>query len=184
MANLLSHIASLDSSILYAVQSIGPSWKPVAWFLSYGLGYPVMIVAFVVVLVMLRRHRIALELVVIFLASAAATLLLKHLFHAPRPYMIDPRVIQYDTDSSSGMPSAHALLSTVILGWIVIRHPKSRFLAWGAVIIAVLIGLSRIYLGVHYPSQVLAGWVFAIIFLYIFHLIDQRLWSPFQKKLR
>ncbi|HEU5114179.1 MAG TPA: phosphatase PAP2 family protein [Candidatus Paceibacterota bacterium] len=184
ITSILSYVSSLDSSILYAIQSIGPTWRPVAMFLSYGLGYWSLIVAFLVALFLLRRHRVALELIVVVIVSLAATLILKEMFHAARPYVVDPSVIKYDTDSGPGLPSAHALMTMVVLGWIVIRHPKSRILVWGSVSLVLLIGLSRIYLGVHYPSQVLAGWLFGILFLYIFRVIDKRLWAPFQKKLR
>ena len=135
MGQIFSYLSSLDSNILYAVQSIGPGWKPVAFFLSDGLGYWVMIVVFAAALFLLRKHRIALELIAVFLASAAALFVLKHLFHVDRPYMVDPRVIQYATDSGYGFPSAHALLSFVILGWIYLRHPKSYFLLFGSIVL-------------------------------------------------
>lgn len=181
MHQIFSYISNLDSTFLYAIQSIGPAWRPVALFLSYGLGYEVMIATFAVALFLIRRHRIALELIVISIACLAATLLLKLGFHAPRPYSVDPSVLLYDKDTGYGLPSAHALMSVVILGWLAIRHPKSHLLLWGTVALVLLVGMSRIYLGVHYPSQVIAGWLFGILFLYIFRIIDKRLWSPFQK---
>lgn len=184
MAPLLSYISDLDSSILYWVQSLGPGWKGVAWVLSYGVSYEVMIVVFVLALFLMRKHRIALELVAIFLVSGAATYVLKHIFHADRPYMIDPKVIIYDKDTGYGLPSAHALFSVVILGWIALRHPRSHILAWGSIGLVILIGVSRVYLGLHYPSQVLAGWIFGGLFLYLFRVADKRLWAPFQKKLK
>lgn len=181
LAQTLAYISNLDSTILYAVQSLGPGWKPVAWVLSYGVGYEAMIVVFVLALFLIRRHRIAFELIVVSVLSLAAVFILKLIFHAPRPFLVDPRVLSFGTDSGYGMPSAHAVMSVVILGWIALRHPRSHILVWGSLILIVLVGLSRVYLGVHYPSQVLAGWVFGILFLYIFRLIDKRLWSPFQK---
>ena len=184
MGHIISYLASLDSNIVYAVQSIGPGWKPAAFFLSYGLGYWVMIAVFAIALFLLRKHRIALELVVVFFVSAAVVFVLKHVIHADRPYLIDSRVIAYDTDSGFGMPSAHALLSVVILGWVYLRHPKSRLLLWGSIVIAFFIGLSRVYLGLHYPSQVIAGWVLGVALLFLFRYVDKRLWSPFQKKLK
>ena len=183
MQNILANLSNIDSHMLYAVQSIGVQWLTVAKFVSYGFGYPAMVLVFALTLFLMRKHRIAFELLVIAFLSLAVTYVLKVVFHANRPYMVDPHVIKYDSDSGWGMPSAHALMSIVILGWIVIRHPRSHILLWGSIALALLIGLSRVYLGVHYPSQVLAGWFFGFILLYVFRSIDKKLWSPFQKKL-
>lgn len=184
MQTFLSYISSLDSTVLYWIQGFGPAWKPVAWVLSYGISYQVMIVAFLAVLFLMRKHRIALELLVICILSLGVTYILKKLFHAPRPYVVDPRVIMYDTDGGYALPSAHALMSVVILGWIALRHPRSLFLVWGSILLVFLIGLSRVYLGVHYPSQVIAGWIFGLVLLLVFRSIDKRLWAPFKKKFK
>lgn len=184
MQGIITYITNLDSHILYYIQSFGASFRATAEFVSYGFGYPLMILVFAATLFFMRKHRIAFELLVIAFISLAVTYVLKILFHAPRPYIVDPRVIKYDSDSGFGMPSAHALMSVVLLGWIMIRHPKSHFIVWGSIFVAISIGISRVYLGVHYPSQVLAGWIFGGLLLYVFHSIDKRLWSPFQKRLR
>ncbi len=183
--SFISSVSHLDDVILYAVQSIGPAWRGTGWFLSHGIGsYPIMLAVLATTLFMIEKKRVALELVIIATISFAALFLLKHYFDAPRPYTIDQTVIAYDReDDRFGLPSGHALMSVVILGWVMLKHPKSNVLLWGGVSLAVLIGFSRIYLGVHYPSQVLAGWLFGILFLYIFYTIDKRLWAPFKKQI-
>jgi membrane-associated phospholipid phosphatase len=143
-----------------------------------------MIVAFVIGLLLLEKRRVAVELIIIALISFGLVYFVKNYFDAPRPYMIDPTVIAYDREDSAGLPSRHAVMSLVVLGWIILKHPKSRVLVWGSAILIVLIGFSRIYLGVHYPSQVLAGWLLGILLLYIFYRIDKRLWTPFKKQIR
>ncbi|MBI5133940.1 MAG: phosphatase PAP2 family protein [Candidatus Taylorbacteria bacterium] len=181
----LSYSYAFDVELLSLVQSIGPSWLSVAKFLSHGVGsYPIMVAAFFVALLLIDKWRVALEILVIAAVSFAILLSAKYYFHIERPYVIDSAVIAYDNDDGFALPSGHALMSMVVLGWVAHRHPKSRVLMWGSIALILLVGLSRIYLGVHYPSQVLAGWVFGILILYLFYVIDRRLWSPFQKNLR
>lgn len=180
----ISYLSSFDYTILYAVQSIGERWQPVAYFISHGVGsYAIMFVVFFLALFFIDKWRVALELLIITAISFGVLTALKHYFGIDRPYLIDPWLTAYDNDTSYALPSGHALMSVIILGWVSLRHPKSRILAWGTVILIILIGASRIYLGVHYPSQVMAGWLFGILLLYLFRIIDKRLWAPFQKKL-
>jgi membrane-associated phospholipid phosphatase len=184
MQALISYLSNFDYVILYAVQSLGAAWYPVARFISYGVGsYTIMLAAFLLVLLFIGKWRIAFELFIVAGISAVLLLGLKHYFGVDRPYVIDPAIISYEEEGSFALPSGHALMSVVILGWVALRHPRSHTLLWGTVVLVLLIGASRIYLGVHYPSQVAAGWLFGILFLYIFRIIDKRLWTPFQKKL-
>jgi len=184
MVSFISYLSSFDYVILQAVQSIGSRWEPVAYFLSHGVGsYAIMAVVFFLALLFIDKWRVAAELVLVTGLSFAVLFLLKHFFAIERPYVLDPSLISYDTDSSFALPSGHALMSVVILGWVALRHPKSHFIMWGMPILAILIGLSRVYLGVHYPSQVLAGWLFGILLLYIFWMVGKKLWKPYDRKL-
>lgn len=185
MNELIAYLSDFDYVILNAVQSIGPAWHPVANFISYGVGsYTIMLAAFLAVLVLIGKWRIALELIIVTGASALALILLKQYFGIERPHLIDPSILAFESEDGYALPSGHALLSVVILGWVALRHPWSHTLLWGTVTLVLLIGASRVYLGVHYPSQVVAGWLFGILFLYLFRTIDKRLWSPFKKKFR
>lgn len=185
LTTFLSSAARLDDSLIYAVQSVGPAWKSVAWFLSHAIGsYPIMIAVLVIALLLIEKRRIALEIIIIAAVSFAAVYFIKDYFNAPRPFTVDSRVIAYDSEDSPGLPSRHAVMSMVILGWLVLKHPKSQILLWGGISLVIFIGLSRVYLGVHYPSQILAGWLFGILFLYIFWSIEKHLWSPFKKEIR
>ena len=185
LTTLSQFAARLDDSLIYAVQSVGPAWKSVAWFLSHGIGsYPIMIAVLVIALLLIEKRRIALEIIIIAAVSFTAVYFIKYYFDAPRPYSVDSRVISYDSEDSPGLPSRHAVMSVVVLGWLMLKHPKSKILVWGGTSLVILIGLSRVYLGVHYPSQVLAGLLFGILFLYIFWSIEKHLWSPFKKEIR
>lgn len=86
---------------------------------------------------------------------------LKALFAQPRPYDFDPSVGML-RETSYGLPSGHAQGSGTFWGMLspAFRKPWNLVLALG---LPFLIGLSRVYLGVHFPTDVLAGWALAAV---------------------
>jgi membrane protein DedA with SNARE-associated domain/membrane-associated phospholipid phosphatase len=93
--------------------------------------------------------------------SAVLNHLLKGLFDRPRPYFEHPLLIE----TSYSFPSGHAMESFVVYGMLAyfavlgLRSWKARVaVVFGAALLVMLIGFSRLYLGVHYISDVLAGY--------------------------
>jgi membrane-associated phospholipid phosphatase len=110
---------------------------------------------------------IGARLAAVFLVSTYINVSLKDLFRLPRPFVLDPSVRLYDAEGY-GMPSGHAQLSVVI--WGTLAHAFRKAWLWlVAGLLAALIGFSRIYLGVHFPTDVLAGWLIgaALVAIYI-----------------
>jgi len=110
----------------------------------------------------LRDARVrALRVGIVLFGAIALNTALKALIARPRPDLFEPAT-QVFTNS---FPSAHAMVSaaliTIIAQDLIATQDKvapARFIAASAALLVVLIGLSRIYLGVHWPSDVLAGW--------------------------
>lgn len=107
------------------------------------------------------NRRTAAVGVVAILGALALNQALKSLFDRARPDLV-PHVAKVVTAS---FPSAHAMLSAVVyltLGALVaqlqVRRRVKGFVIASAVLLALLVGTSRVYLGVHYPTDVLAGW--------------------------
>lgn len=103
----------------------------------------------------------ALRVGIVLFGAIAVNAALKALIARPRPDLFEPAT-QVFTNS---FPSAHAMVSaalvTIVARDLVAAQDKlatARFIAASAALIVVLIGLSRIHLGVHWPSDVLAGW--------------------------
>lgn len=122
----------------------------------------VILVLCVSIFLWLTHHRYSVYLLMIALAGGALlTALLKDIFGRPRPSVIDwgTQVL------SQSFPSGHAMSAMIAYGsvaYLVGRLEPTmrlRFTTWAlAGIVILAIGASRIYLGVHYPSDVLAGY--------------------------
>lgn len=101
---------------------------------------------------------------------------MKVAFARPRP-MLWTRLIE---ETSYGFPSGHALGSSVLYGFLAYvlacQYPRYSRLIYGfAVGLIALIGLSRLYLGVHYPTDILAG--YAVGFLWLMSCIVMLRWT-------
>ena len=127
-----------------------------------GTGVLVMLTVFVALLLLLQGNRRSMWLVLAAVGSGfVANQLLKFGFERPRPDLVPHGAYVY----TSSFPSGHAMMSAVTyltLAILVARmQPLARvrvFLMLVACLLTVSIGISRVYLGVHWPSDVLAGW--------------------------
>lgn len=117
----------------------------------------------------------------VFVACSGAWFLnhaLKQLFQRPRPDVV-PHLREVMTMS---FPSGHALMSAVVyltLGALLMRVATRPLTKWYCVGVAMtatcLIGASRVYLGVHYPTDVLAGWLVGLSWALACWLIERSL---------
>lgn len=148
-----------------------PSGSRLMFFVS-DLGAPLTVMAMTSVLAILllwKRQRAQLLLLVLAIPGGALlNVIMKHLIHRDRPIFEDP----IQTLTSYSFPSGHAMGSTVFFGTlaaIVIWQVRDRRLCGLAIAIAglfvALICFSRIYLGVHYLSDVIAGFLAGVIWL-------------------
>lgn len=117
-------------------------------------------------------HKTAIRLGMALIAGNSFNVAFKWIFHAPRPYWINTAVKPLSSESSFGIPSGHAMMSTIFYGRIALWL-KEKWLTIFIVAIIFLIGLSRLYLGVHFLSDVIAGLAFGISFLIIFTRLEK-----------
>ncbi len=97
--------------------------------------------------------------------GSGLNLILKLAWHAPRPYWVDGRIKAFIAESSFGIPSGHA--QNAVLGWGGLANWFKRSGIWLlAGVLILLIGLSRLFLGVHFPSDVLVGWIIGGLLLW------------------
>jgi membrane-associated phospholipid phosphatase len=116
---------------------------------------------------------IGLRVGIILLLSASINDAVKMVFHGPRPYWYSTDVIRYASETSFGVPSGHAQIAFGVWGMLAARSRKW----WGwpiAILIIVMIGISRLYLGVHFPHDVILGWLIGALLLWLV----LRFWKP------
>jgi len=162
---------SLDKAMMLALRTsdpsvpIGPAWfsnmvlqltalggGPVLWLVTLlATGY----------LLAARRVTTAAFLFASIALGMSLSTLLKGLFLRPRPELV-AHLVQVQTTS---FPSGHAMNSAIVyltLGGLLARTEKRRavriYLLTAAIALTVIVGFSRVYLGVHWPSDVAAGW--------------------------
>lgn len=183
--------AEFDETILLALRNpadlsdpLGPPWLEEAARDVTALGsYAVLGTVFFAViayLLLTQRRAAALYVSVVVIGGLLLSNLLKHSFDRPRPDLVAHAARVF----SPSFPSGHATLSAVTyltLGALLASlHDSRRFKVFFlglAIILTMAIGLTRVYLGVHHPTDVLAGWcigaAWAAICWTVFHWLQE-----------
>lgn len=161
-------------------QPIGPPWVAGALMDLTALGGPTVIglivLAVVGFLLLQARYWTALFIFLTAASGEAVSYAMKALFFRPRP-----SVVPHLRDAfSSSFPSGHAMQSAIIyltLGAMLMRLAERRltkiYCCATAMLLTFLVGLSRVYLGVHYPTDVLAGWIVGLFWASLCWLVAQ-----------
>jgi undecaprenyl-diphosphatase len=169
-------IFAIDRTLLLAFRTpghlgtaIGPRWlQEAARDISALGGFTVLTLVTVISALLLYLHRRAAQAAV-FLASVVfaqmAAEVVKALIDRPRPTLVPHNDLVY----SASFPSGHAVMTPVVyltLATVVAalehrRHLKA-ILPICAALLVLAVGISRVYLGVHWPTDVLAGWALGI----------------------
>ena len=120
-----------------------------------------------------------LRLGILIIVSAWINSVLKVLLRQPRPFDLDP-ALALAVEHTYGAPSGHAQMALCfwvsIAAWLGGVWPKRRTLIWAAAFFIVLIiSFTRLYLGVHFPTDLFAGWLLAALILAGFFAASPRL---------
>ncbi len=130
------------------------------------------------------RPRLAVLGVISIVLGTGAMNLLKRGYDRPRPELVKHEMLTYH----ASFPSGHSMMAAMVyltLGILLARtQPKKRvrvFIIAISVLITLLVGVSRVYLGVHWPTDVLAGWMlggaWAMLFWLVAMKVDPRISS-------
>lgn len=143
---------------------------PVAKIITQFGGAMVLTSIAIMLLILIKDRKIGILIWINLIISTLLNQILKHIVQRPRP--IEFRIID---ESGYSFPSGHSMVSTAFYGfliYLIYKNVKNKYLRNSLMIILsiliILIGTSRIYLGVHYTSDVIAGFLISISYLIIF----------------
>ena len=163
----------LDRTLLLSLRNradlsdpLGPLWfeEMVRDVTAFGGTGPLVFITLAAILYLLLLRKVRMSLFVLLAVGGGQLLssLLKFGFDRPRPDLVPHGMHVY----TASFPSGHAMMAAVT--WLTLgallarteaRNRIKAYLMLLAITITVLVGLSRVYLGVHWPTDVLGGWV-------------------------
>ncbi len=165
-------------NLIIAIQGLG-AWLNAPMQLFSSLGYENFYLLILPLLYWCVDANLGLRVGVILLFSTGVNELFKFAFAGPRPYWVSAQVKPLSAETSFGVPSGHA--QNAVSVWGMLAGTLKKPLAWiTAIALMFLIGFSRLYLGVHFPHDVLAGWLIGAVILTLF----LRLWDSISARVQ
>jgi len=172
-----NEVFAFDAPILHALHAIATPTLDVFAVLMTKLGYLWGVVPLdagvLLWLAWRRRFCDGLFFGVAVAGSAALNVVAKNYFARARPDLW----LSLAPETTYSFPSGHAMGSATLGVALIFLCWRTRW-RWQMLVVAVgfvlLVGLSRIYLGVHYPSDILAGWTAAIAWVFAMHALASR----------
>ncbi len=162
----MDNLFTLGLQIIVWFQSLGAWLSPVMKFFTF-LGSTEFYLLVAPAILWCVDSVLGVRLGLFLMINATVNAAFKVAFHGPRPYSYSSNVnVVGGFEDSFGAPSGHAQNAVIVWGTLA-NQIKSRA-AWViAVILMFMIGISRIYLALHFPHDVLLGWFFGAIMLWI-----------------
>ena len=143
-------------SLIQALQNFSPSLDVFMKFFTF-IGRIEFYLLIIPLIYWTMDRRLGMRALLALILTDVLGMAFKLLFHQPRPYWVGG-VKQMAEETSYGIPSTHASDSLAVGGYLAYRVKKNWF--WVAMFtVLFLIGLSRLYLGAHFPHDVLFGWL-------------------------
>ena len=143
---------------------------PIAKFITNFGGAIILIILAPMLFIFIKNKKIGISVILNLVIITVLNQLLKRIVQRPRP--TEFRIVE---ESGYSFPSGHSMVSMAFYGYLIYliyKHVKNKYLKWISIILLSIlicsIGISRIYLGVHYTSDVLGGFFISISYLIIY----------------
>ena len=143
---------------------------PIAKFITNFGGAIFLIVLTIALIILIKNKKIGLSIFSNLVIVTILNQLLKGILQRPRP--TEYRIIE---ETGYSFPSGHSMVSMAFYGYLIYliyKYVKNKYIKWISIVLLSMlicsIGISRIYLGVHYTSDVLGGFLISISYLVIY----------------
>lgn len=152
---------------------------PIAKFITNFGGAIFLSIATIALLLLIKNKKIGLSIFSNIVIITILNQLLKRILRRPRP--TEFRIVE---ETGYSFPSGHSMVSLAFYGYLIYliyRYIKNKYIKWSLIvllsILICLIGISRIYLGVHYTSDVLGGFLLSISYLVVYISLIKKILS-------
>ena len=143
---------------------------PIAKFITNFGGAIFLVIATITLFIVIKNKKIGISILNNVAIVTVLNQLIKRILQRPRP--TEYRIIE---ETGYSFPSGHSMVSMAFYGYfiyLIYKYVKNKYVKWISIILLslliCLIGISRIYLGVHYTSDVLGGFLISISYLIIY----------------
>ena len=143
---------------------------PIAKFITNFGGAIFLIIATIILFILIKNKKIGFSIISNLVIVTILNQLLKNILQRPRPNEF--RIIE---ETGYSFPSGHSMVSMAFYGYLIYliyRYVKNKYVKWTLIVLLSIlictIGISRIYLGVHYTSDVLGGFLISVSYLVIY----------------
>lgn len=143
---------------------------PIAKFITNFGGAIFLVIATITLFIVIKNKKIGISILSNVAIVTVLNQLIKRILQRPRP--TEYRIIE---ETGYSFPSGHSMVSMAFYGYfiyLIYKYVKNKYVKWISISLLSLlicaIGISRIYLGVHYTSDVLGGFLISISYLIIY----------------
>lgn len=174
MGEWLEALVQPGTEFLVWIQSLGGDWLQTFFRLFTILGNEEFYLFLLPVVYWCLSRRVGIGLAYLSMLSNWVNSVVKHMFDIPRP--ADPRLRVRWPETSPSFPSGHSQNAVTNWGYLALQLRRRLWMVV-AILLMLMIGLSRMVLGVHFPQDVLGGWAIGIVVLVLYVWAEPRVAS-------
>ena len=172
-------ILELDLNIykFFSENIINDKLTPIVKVITHIGGAKIVFVLTILAIILIKGLKNKLFLLTGIVGTAGLNVVLKHIIQRERP-----NINRLIPEKGYSFPSGHSMMSMAFYGmliFLIFKYVKNTALKWTLIVILTIllstIGITRIYLGVHYPSDVIGGFLVSLTYLFILTEIYNRI---------